>query len=78
LAETLAVSENTVTKWIEDGLVRVIYLGPRTVRIPNDEVERILKFGLTGAPDDNGDDDVPKRRGRPPRTLTSTSVASSN
>jgi excisionase family DNA binding protein len=44
-AVALEVSEGLVNKWIRTGKVRVIYLG-RCVRIPADELERVLAGGV--------------------------------
>lgn len=41
LAAALRVSERAVRDWIKAGLVRAIRIGPRTVRIPRSEFNRL-------------------------------------
>jgi hypothetical protein len=40
------VSESIVGGWIRDELIRVVRLGPRTYRIPAEEIERIARDGI--------------------------------
>ena len=44
LATLLKVTRQAVYKWIQDGHMEVVRIG-RTVRIPADEVERLLREG---------------------------------
>ncbi len=43
----LHVSNDTGYRWIRNGQIRVIRLGPRLPRIPDEEIERILHEGIT-------------------------------
>ena len=46
LCQELQISRRTVFKWIEEGKIKVIRLGARTVRIDESELKRIKKEGL--------------------------------
>ncbi len=46
VAKDLQVHEDTVRRWIRAGKVKVIRLGHRTVRITEDEFNRIKREGL--------------------------------
>jgi excisionase family DNA binding protein len=49
-AELLGTSRWTVARAIHAGHVRAIRLGPRTLRIPADELERIIREGVLPGP----------------------------
>ncbi len=46
VAVELQVSERTVRRWIAQDKVKVIHLGHRTVRLTEEELERIKREGL--------------------------------
>jgi excisionase family DNA binding protein len=46
VAEDLRVHEQTVKRWIKAGKIKVIRLGHRTIRITEDEFNRIKREGL--------------------------------
>ncbi len=46
VAAELQVSERTVKNWIKQGKLKVLRLGHRTVRITEEELERIKREGL--------------------------------
>lgn len=46
VANELQVHEDTVRRWIKAGKVKVIRLGHRTVRITEEEFDRIKREGL--------------------------------
>lgn len=46
VAIELKVHKETVRRWIKQGKVKVLRLGHRTVRITEEELERIKREGL--------------------------------
>ena len=46
VAEELQVSLRTVMRWVKDGKIKVVRLGYRTVRITEEELNRIKTKGL--------------------------------
>jgi excisionase family DNA binding protein len=43
VAQRLGVHENTARNWIDDGRIDAIRPGPRTLRVPVAEVERLAR-----------------------------------
>jgi excisionase family DNA binding protein len=41
-AETLAVSEKSIRRWIDDGKLLAYYAGPRNVRIKRADLDKII------------------------------------
>lgn len=46
VAEELQVGVTTVKRWIKEGKTKVLRFGHRTVRITEEELDRIKKQGL--------------------------------
>ena len=46
VAEELQVHIMTVKRWVKDGKIKVVRLGYRTVRITEEELNRIKREGL--------------------------------
>ena len=46
VAHLLSVTPQAIYKWIDEGRVKVIELGPRAMRISHAEVERLKSEGL--------------------------------
>ncbi len=46
VASELQVSDRTVRNWIKQGKLKVVRLGHRTVRITQEELDRIKQEGL--------------------------------
>lgn len=46
IAVELQVSDRTVRRWIAQGKIKVLRLGHRTVRITEEELERIKREGI--------------------------------
>ena len=46
VAEELQVNVKTVKRWVKAGKIKVIRLGHRTVRITEEELNRIKREGL--------------------------------
>jgi excisionase family DNA binding protein len=42
-AEELDVSRSTIWRWIGEGRIRAYKVGPRTVRIPRDELDALIR-----------------------------------
>ena len=46
VAKELRVHERTVKRWAEAGKIKVIRLGHRTIRVTDEELNRIKREGL--------------------------------
>lgn len=49
-AAFLRVSRATIKRWCRDGLISVVRYGPRCVRIPRSEIERLLRAKFVARP----------------------------
>lgn len=56
LAAMLKVTRQAVYNWIQQGRMEAVRIG-RTVRIPSDEVERVLREGRSARTTDTGNSD---------------------
>ena len=47
-ARKLSIKPGTLRRWIFDKKVHVVKIGTRAVRIPDQEIERIIQEGMGG------------------------------
>jgi excisionase family DNA binding protein len=43
VAERLALREGTIRVWLSEGRIPRVRVGPRSIRIPSEAVERLIK-----------------------------------
>lgn len=55
LAAMLKVTRQAIYNWIQEGRIEAVRIG-RTVRIPRDEVERLLREGRTSRQTEGGNE----------------------
>ena len=44
VARELGVSQSTVVRWVRCGHLRAVQMGPRIIRVPCSEVERLQNY----------------------------------
>ena len=49
VAAECGVCERTVRRWLSSGVIRGVRVGPKLIRIPRAEVERLLSAPVGGA-----------------------------